>query len=83
MIDLRPRMRLRVSNVSNNHDRVSIGRVGRALADASDKPVLEARLIAMIKDHQPDPFNRLLMAYPLNNYAHHLEKSNKADALKN
>lgn len=81
-IDLLLGTTLRVSDVSENHYWGSIGRVGRALADALDKPALESRLVAMIKDDNLDPFNRLLMAYLFNNYAHNLEETNKTDSLK-
>lgn len=76
-IDLLLGTSLRVDNVSSNHYWGSIGRVGRALADASDKDQLEARLVTMIQDEELDAYNRLLMAYLFSNYAHHLEDENR------
>ena len=76
-IDLLLGTSLRVNNVSSNHYWGSIGRVGRALADASDKDQLEARLAAMIQDEKLDPYNRLLMAYLFDNYAYHLKDENR------
>ncbi len=67
---------LRVENVSDNHYWGSINRVGRALADASDKDALEKRLITMMQNETLDPYNRLLMAYLFSNYAHNLEEEN-------
>lgn len=64
---------LRVENVSDNHYFGSIGRVGRALADASDKGALEDRLVAMVGDENLDPFNRLLSAYLFSNYVYNLD----------
>jgi hypothetical protein len=64
---------LRVQNVSSNHYWGSIGRVGRALADASDKDELENRLVSMMKDRNLDIFNRMLTIYLLDNYLYNLE----------
>jgi hypothetical protein len=71
---------LRVKNVSENHYWGSIGRVGRALADAEDKAALEQRLLAMVQDEKLDPYNRLLTAYLFNNYAHNLDEESHAAA---
>lgn len=78
-IDLLLGTSLRVANVSEKHYRSSIGRAGRALADAKDKAALEQRLIAMVQDEKLDPFNRLLMAYLFSNYAHNLDTSQQRD----
>lgn len=72
-IDLLVGTSLRVENVSDNHYWGSIGRIGRALADTGDKDQLEQRLLAMIGNNSLDPYNRLLTAYLLHNYAHSLE----------
>jgi hypothetical protein len=72
-IDLLVGTSLRVENVSDNHYWGSIGRVGRALADAEDKDQLETRLLAMIGNKDLDPYNRLLTAYLFDNYAHNLD----------
>jgi hypothetical protein len=71
---------LRVENVNENHYWGSIGRVGRALADAEDKPVLEQRMLAMVQDEKLDPYNRLLTAYLFNNYAHNLDEESHTAA---
>ena len=71
---------LRVENVSENHYFSSIGRTGRALADAEDKVALEDRLLKMIRDEKLDPFNRLLTAYLFNNYAHNLDDKGQTEA---
>lgn len=63
---------LRVHNVGEQHYFSSIGRTGRALADAEDKDALEKQLISMIKDEMLDPYNRLLMAYVFDNYSGNL-----------
>jgi hypothetical protein len=72
-IDLLVGTSLRVENVSDNHYWGSVGRVGRALADAGDKDQLEQRLLTMIGNSDLDPFNRLLTAYLLHNYAYNLD----------
>jgi hypothetical protein len=79
-IDLLIGTSLRVSNVSDNHYRSSIGRTGRALTDASDKDALEQRLITMISDDKLDPYNRLLMAYLFSNYIHNLDDESRKNA---
>jgi hypothetical protein len=71
---------LRVENVSENHYWSSIGRTGRALADAEDKVTLETRMLTMVKDEKLDPFNRLLMAYLFSNYAHNLDDKGQTEA---
>ncbi len=85
-VDLLLGTSLRVSNVSENHYWSSIGRTGRALADASEKDALEGRLVMMISDEKLDLFNRLLMAYLFSNYIYNLDdesrKSSSAEKLK-
>lgn len=73
---------LRVSNVSDNHYFGSIGRVGRALTDATNKKQTEQKMLAMIRDTTLDPYNRLLIAYLVDNYAHNLEEEEKNACLK-
>jgi hypothetical protein len=60
---------LRVRPAATEHYWGSISRVGRALADASDKNALELRLQKMITDDQLDLYNRVLMFYL---YAHYI-----------
>jgi hypothetical protein len=79
-IDLLLGTSLRVANVNDNHYWGSIGRTGRALADAENKDALEQRLISMIQDTNLDPYNRLLMAYLFSNYAGSLEDESRRQA---
>ncbi|TRX47999.1 hypothetical protein FNH22_29965 [Fulvivirga sp. M361] len=72
-IDLLLGICLRVKNVSDNHYEGSIGRVGRALSDAENKKELETQIFSMIKDERLDPYNRLIFAYVLDNYAYNLD----------
>lgn len=76
-IDLLLGTSLRVDHVSDNHYWGSIGRIGRALADATDKDQLEKRLLSMIQDEKLDPYNRLLMAYLFDNYAYNLDDEDR------
>ena len=71
-VDLLLGTSLRVQNVSDNHYWGSIGRLGRALADAEDKNGLEKRLLSMMQDEKLDSFNRLLTAYLFDNYSYSL-----------
>jgi hypothetical protein len=64
---------LRTDNVSIGHYWGSINRVGRALADVSDKRALEERLLAAMNDGRLDSFNRLLIFYLFDNYIYNLE----------
>lgn len=59
-------------SVSSGHYYGSIGRVGRALADASNKDEVELLLLTMIFDDKLDHFNRLLKAYVFRNYIENL-----------
>jgi hypothetical protein len=81
-IDLLLGTSLRVSNTSENHYWGYIGRTGRALSDAADKPALEQQLATMIQDEKLDPYNRLLMAYVFSNYAANLEDESLVRASK-
>lgn len=74
---------LRVDNVSENHYFSSIGRTGRALTDADDKPALEARLLAMIRDDKLDPYNRLLITYLFSNYAYSFDNKEQTQTRLN
>jgi hypothetical protein len=74
---------LRVDNVSENHYFSSIGRTGRALTDADDKPALEARLLTMVRDDKLDPYNRLLIVYLFSNYAYSFDNKEQTQARLN
>jgi hypothetical protein len=71
---------LRVDNVSDNHYFGSVGRTGRALADAEDKDALEKRLLTMINNPALDPYNRLLLVYLFDHYVHNLEDGERKQA---
>jgi signal recognition particle subunit SEC65 len=71
-VDLMMGISLRVDNVSENHYFGSVSRVGRAISESSEKQRLEELMIAMIKDNELDPYNRLIMVFLYYNYAHHL-----------
>jgi len=64
---------LRIRNAGSHHYWGSIGRIGRAFADISDKTELENRLLHFMKDNDLDIFNRMLMVYLFNNYSYNLE----------
>jgi len=63
--------------VSSGHYYGSIGRIGRALADASNKDEVERLLLTMISDDKLDHFNRLLMAHVFRNYIEYLEDTDR------
>lgn len=63
---------LSVDNVSDKHYFGSVGRIGRALAEASEKEMLEHKLREMINDPKLDPLNRIRMASVYANYSHNL-----------
>jgi hypothetical protein len=71
---------LRVDNVIDNHYFGSVGRTGRALADAEDKDALEKRLLTMINNPALDPYNRLLLVYLFDHYVHNLEDGERKQA---
>ncbi len=74
------------SNVSENHYFGNIPRIGRALAESNDQSSLEERLLAMIKDGNLDPYNRLRIAYLFEYYNYHLtderQKNENAERFK-
>jgi hypothetical protein len=73
---------LRVDGAADHHYWGSIGRIGRALTDVSDKAAVEGRLRTMIADENLDPYNRLLIAYLYSNYTYNLndEELRRANA---
>ena len=82
-VDLLLGTTLRVQNVGKNHYFGSINRTGRALADTADKDALERRLITMMSNSELDPYNRVLLVYLFDNYAHNLDdEARKAAALE-
>lgn len=71
---------LRVRNAGSHHYRGSIGRIGRALADISDKTELENRLLQIMEDKELDIFNRMLIVYLFDNYSYNLEDETRKQA---
>jgi hypothetical protein len=63
---------LRISNPSENHYYGSIGRLGRALSETTNRRQLEETILAMIQDEKLDDYNRLLMHYLFLNYTYYL-----------
>lgn len=63
---------LSVQNVSENHYYGSTGRIGRALAEARNKDVVNEKLHEMIDDPALDPVNRLRMASVFSFYSNTL-----------
>lgn len=63
----------RIDNSSPNHYFGSISRLGRALAESTEKEGLQAAMLEMIANPQLDPYNRTLIYYLFRNYNHFLE----------
>lgn len=82
-IDLLLGTALRVENVSDNHYRGSIGRLGRALADATDKDQVEQSMLDMIDNNNLDPYNRLLVTYLFHHYASNLDDEGRSNSAMN
>jgi hypothetical protein len=51
----------RISNPSENHYYGSIGRLGRAIAEAENVEAIEKQILGMIRDPALDDFNRIIM----------------------
>lgn len=80
VIDLMLGISLRIENESNNHYYGRISRIGRALADLSEKDKFEEKIFGAIEDSQLDNLNRIYLSYLLLNYHYHLEdESRKTD----
>jgi hypothetical protein len=73
VLDLIVGISLRVENPSQNHYYSSINRIGRALSESKNKSELETLLLTMIKDHELDDYNRVLMYYLFENYNYYIE----------
>ena len=73
VLDLILGISLRIDNPSKNHYYSSIGRVGRALSESSNKELVETSLLNMIKDNELDDYNRILMYYLFDNYNYNLK----------
>lgn len=63
---------LRVENPSQNHYFGSIARVGRSLAEADDRLIVQDDILSMICDTTLDDYNRVLMFYLFSHYTGNL-----------
>lgn len=72
-IELLLGMSLRASNTSGNHYNGSIGRMGRAIAEAEQLPALEKQILGMMQDPELDLFNRMVMHNLFLSYLYHDE----------
>ncbi|OIQ17316.1 MAG: hypothetical protein BM557_08885 [Flavobacterium sp. MedPE-SWcel] len=72
----------RVDSPSENHYFGSIRRIGRSLAEAQDKLIVEDQMLAMIKDDMLDDYNRFLIYYLFKNYNSNLEDKLKQELNK-
>lgn len=72
---------LQIENPAENHYFASVGRIGRALAEAKDLEQFKTQLIAMMADPELDNYNKVLAYYMLLNGIHHME--NKQDQKAN
>jgi hypothetical protein len=71
-----------IDNPAGNHYFGSIGRLGRAFAEAKDRSKLEQEILKMIADNELDDLNRLRMHYLFLNYIYNLpKKQDRAAAL--
>ncbi|MBD80127.1 MAG: hypothetical protein CL840_14535 [Crocinitomicaceae bacterium] len=68
---------LRLENPSANHYYANIRRVGRALAEYSDKEEIETRMISIIEDESLDDYNRLIIYYLYDNYYYNLQEEDQ------
>lgn len=71
---------LRIENPSINHYYGSIRRISRALAETSQKEIIEAKMLQMISGEGLDDFNRVLIYYLFLNYNYCLEDKGKQAA---
>jgi hypothetical protein len=62
---------LRIDNANKNHYYGRINRLGRAIADAENKPELEKELTRVIADNELDDYNRYLIYYLYENYLYY------------
>ena len=67
----------RINNPSKNHYFGNIPRIGRALAEYSNKDILENELIGIIEDNKLDDYNRLIFYFLFKNYNHYIQDSSK------
>jgi hypothetical protein len=72
--------RLLIDNPASNHYMGSIDRLGRAFAEAKDRPKLEQDILAMIADNELDMLNRIRLRNLFVNYIYHLPPSDARQA---
>ncbi len=72
----------RIANVSDNHYRGDISRIGRALTDTQDPEMVEAQIASIIRDDSLDPYNRLIFVYLLSHYAENLSDDARKASVK-
>ncbi len=63
---------LRVENPATNHYYGSTGRLGRALAETTNRAEVEAAILSAIADPELDHYNRLLFYFLFKNYNYHI-----------
>lgn len=62
----------RIENPASNHYYSSIGRVGRALAETTNRTEIEQAMLSIITDNELDLYNRVLFYYLFLNYNYYL-----------
>jgi hypothetical protein len=62
----------RIENPATNHYYGSVGRVGRALSESSNRSEIEKAILSIITDPDVDYYNRLLFYYLFKNYNYYI-----------
>jgi hypothetical protein len=63
----------RFENHAKNHYFASIGRVGRALSETTNREEIEKAMLSIISDNELDIYNRLLFYFLFKNYSYNLK----------
>lgn len=80
VLDLILGISFRIENPASNHYYGSIGRIGRALAEAENSDEIEETILSTIVDKELDDFNRLLFYFLFRNYNYYIEDEQQKKA---
>jgi hypothetical protein len=72
VLDLILGISFRIENPAKHHYYGSIGRIGRALAEAQNRQEIEEAILSIIKDKNLDDYNRILFYFLFVNYKYHI-----------
>lgn len=79
VLDLLIGISLRVENPAKNHYYGSIGRLGRAISESTNKAAFKMQILSMVEDNELDNYNRILAYFLFVSYNNYLENKDEQE----